>query len=248
MATDVPFRQSDRIIDHVVPLVQVESHDSGLKVTAFLGTGFICGENLGMTAHHVLNEETPPSVGIVINHQQKWHYCSISGVETHPVEDVCLFTLEQLDEDVSWQSFLRPSSAPQYASLNYSLWGYPADVLYEVVHGGFASPRPDLVYSEGHVRRRMSDISLEHLRGRNFYELSQRGGSGFSGGPVISNRSLGPSSVWQVVGIYIGERVSGEGISVGYATRLDSIAAWRPALLNGSSIFGDEDSSVVTGS
>ena len=220
MADNPPFRQSDRIIDYVIPLVRVESGATGLEVKEYLGSGFIAGKNLGLTARHVLNERTQPSVGVMVNHNQRWQFRSVVGVESHPVEDVAVFTLQNLDRDLAWQSFLQPRAEPQYASLSYSLWGYPADVLYEVVQGGIARPRPDLVYSEGHVRRRLADISLDSLRGRNFYELSQRAGSGFSGGPVISNRSLGPSSMWHVVGIYIGERVSNEGISVGYATRL----------------------------
>lgn len=94
--------------------------------------------------------------------------------------------------------------------------------MHEVVTDGFALPRPDLVYSEGHVRRRLSDIPLGHLRGAAFLELSAIAGSGCSGAPVTADRP--GSSPWEVVGVYVGDRRNeGEGVAVGFATRVAAL-------------------------
>jgi hypothetical protein len=99
----------------------------------------------------------------------------------------------------------------------YMLWGYPKDVQYETTNDrGLALPRPDLVYAEGYVRRRLSDVEIPLVRGRNFYELSSAAGKGFSGAPVIKKQHGGGD--WQVAGVYVGQRTNEvEGVRVGYA-------------------------------
>lgn len=41
-------------------------------------------------------------------------------------------------------------------SLPYCSWGYPASVMYEIVDNDLARPRPDLVYTQGYIRRNVS--------------------------------------------------------------------------------------------
>lgn len=104
--------------------------------------------------------------------------------------------------------------------MRYMLWGYPVDVQYEVPNEhGVALPRPDLVYVEGYVRRRLSNIDLPGIRGSQFFELDSAAGAGCSGAPVILRQTGGGD--WQVTGVYVGNRVNEtEGVRVGYATRV----------------------------
>ena len=41
--------------------------------------------------------------------------------------------------------------------------------------------RPDLVYTQGYVRRRLSNLPLDGIRGQQFFELSEAAGPGSSG-------------------------------------------------------------------
>lgn len=91
-------------------------------------------------------------------------------------------------------------------------------------------PRPDLTYSEGHVRRRLSNIPLPAIKGSSFLELSQVAGAGCSGSPVIFNSPYAGQPL-QLVGVYVGERLDEYSTSVGYATRLDELLNWAPGLL-----------------
>jgi len=59
--------------------------------------------------------------------------------------------------------------------------------------------RPDLVYTQGYVRRRLSNLPLDGIRGQQFFELSEAAGPGSSGAlntrvihrasPCISHRA-----------------------------------------------------------
>jgi hypothetical protein len=103
------------------------------------------------------------------------------------------------------------------------LWGYPEAVLYDRADAGGASP--DLVYSEGHIRRRITR-DLPGMRGRTFFELSTPAGAGCSGSPVTMRR---PGMQWQVVGVYAGERRSESGdFAVGFATRVADLDEGLP--------------------
>lgn len=43
------------------------------------------------------------------------------------------------------------------------MWGYPLDVTNELDDGNHVTPRPDLIFSEGHIRRRLTDIKFRGI-------------------------------------------------------------------------------------
>ena len=100
--------------------------------------------------------------------------------------------------------------------------------------------RPDLVYYEGYVHRRMTDIPLDGIRGSHFYEVSTVAGAGCSGGPIVA-KNAAPNE-WKVFGVYVGERIGVDSLtdrprrSVGYAARLDAITDWYPKIYNGQPV------------
>jgi hypothetical protein len=124
------------------------------------------------------------------------------------------------------------SSETVHGSSHYYLFGYPEDAAYEIVRDDRAQVRPDLVYSEGHVRRRIAGVPLPKIRGTVFLELSGVAGGGCSGSPVFKTRS--PFEIrrpWLLTGVYVGERITDRATSVGYAVPSDEISSWAPDLL-----------------
>ena len=123
-------------------------------------------------------------------------------------------------------------SISEHASCDYEVWGYPHEVAEETKHDQ-TSPdqippqRPDMIYSKGHVRRRITrELPSRIYRGASFYELSMIAGDGCSGAPMVSIRRKNQSA-HGVVGIYVGAINS-----VAYAVRLDgNISKWVPDLL-----------------
>jgi hypothetical protein len=117
------------------------------------------------------------------------------------------------------------------------LWGYPEDLFFEDVDHrdalGRVPPRPDLVCCKGYIRRRLS-MALPGIRGTEFFEVSDLAGAGCSGSPLFTNRS--PDRAWDVVGVYVGERRREDGVSVGYAARIESIADWAPSVLGKTAV------------
>ena len=53
-------------------------------------------------------------------------------------------------------SWMRLAGTWEGQSLPHRSWGYPENVMYEAVDNGVAQPRPDLVYTQGYIRRRVS--------------------------------------------------------------------------------------------
>ena len=51
---------------------------------------------------------------------------------------------------------------------------------------------------------------------------------------MFTNRS--PDRAWDVVGVYVGERRREDGVSVGYAARIESIADWAPSVLGKTAV------------
>jgi hypothetical protein len=208
---------SERIDNFVVPVVRVTQEHGGLSYAGLVGTAFLLAEPAGiaLTARHVAKEITIGEVAVLFSRESGWQPAAVTGIQLHPTEDVAALRLE----DGSYPSPFILSRSQEYASCQYMLWGYPDAVLYEQVVHGRAVQRPSLVYSEGHIRRRLTDVTLDRPEGRRFYELSTVAGAGCSGSP------------WRVVGIYVGERRSESGdFSVGYATRIaeidDGVPAW----------------------
>ena len=109
---------------------------------------------------------------------------------------------------------------------------HPDDVAREIVVDNVVVPRPDLVYAEGYVRRRMSNPKLPKIKGTGLFELSDPGGVGCSGGPVFKRR--GPRGDWPLIGVYVGEHLNDDGVFVGYAAMEERFRDWSPAWLQRS--------------
>ena len=91
--------------------------------------------------------------------------------------------------------------------------------------------RPQLIYTEGYVRRAITtELSSSIYVGSKFYEVSDLGGSGYSGSPSILKDSK-QGDYCEVIGVYIGEK-EGRGAPVGYVVRSEAFADWKPDLLD----------------
>jgi len=227
------FTQGDEIRDYVFPLVEVEGSD----VKRFLGTAFLIGNRgVGLTAAHVLRDSDDEQVVGLFVDRRTWFPVGVLNWEIHPVEDVAALRLEGTE----WNSFMCLSNSSEGQSLHYRSFGYPVDAMYDLSRNGYAARRPDLVYSEGYVRRRLSCF-LPGLVGTSFYELSAVAGSGCSGSPIL--KFVQP--VWPVVGIYVGERRNEDGVEVGYATREESFRDWAPDIV-GKRLLDESHSSSIS--
>lgn len=206
-------RSPDRVDNFVLPIVSIDRRGDELAYTGFGGTAFLLAGTAGlvMTARHVAkNVVIGQTAVLLISEENTWEAAVIHEVDLHPTEDVALLRLEHGE----YQSPLVLSRNQEYGSGQYMLWGYPEAVLYDRADIGGASP--DLVYSEGHIRRRITH-NMPGMRGTRFFELSAPAGAGCAGSPVTMRR---PGMQWQVVGVYIGERRSESGdFAVGFAAR-----------------------------
>lgn len=215
------FPQSDALRDHVFPLF-----DLGMEEFKFLGTGFFIGQqSFALTAGHVVKNSV--AAAALLASEEGWMVFEVTSVECHPEEDLAVLQMQPPGLGVNWSTFSTLKKRDTRSSLSYHLWGYPEDAAIELIAQG-KGLRPDLVYSEGHVRRRISDVPLPGIFGSQFIELSAVAGAGCSGSPVFI-RSSGDN--WDLCGVYIGERVNDRATSVGYAVVLDKLAEWEPELL-----------------
>lgn len=191
--------RSDRLVREIVlPLATARPTEPGsIEFSGFLGSCFQIGQRaVFLTAGHVIPKGSEPVWLMTLNADLSWRGDVVTAIEMHPSEDIALLWLEEMDHlEPSW---LKVSDTPAFQSLEYALWGYPEDVMREVVVEGVVRPRPDLVYSQGHIRRRLSNIELPAIRGQTFYEVSEAAGSGSSGAPMVLKNG------WNVVGIYLG--------------------------------------------
>ncbi|MEU4918934.1 serine protease [Streptomyces parvus] len=219
----------DKIINFVMPVVRIERKaDGDIGYKGMLGSCFLIRKTGGiaLTAHHVVaGIEIGSAAVLFLDTKGQWQAVLIKDVRKHPSQDVAMIVLESEHE---FPSPLSLSREEHYASMPYMLWGYPAAVLHEVVVNDRAGERPDLVYDEGYVRRRIS-WELPTIRGSRFLELSTVSGGGCSGAPVISRRPVDAGQeIWQVIGVYVGERRAGD-LAVGYAVRISDIDADAPS-------------------
>lgn len=215
--------------DYVFPLISTERDGDALRMVGLRGTGFLVGSRgVALTAAHVIGDGIGDLSALFLSSTGEWLAVGVQQAERHDREDIAAL---RLDEAQPWgRSFLALSSATEHQSCPYMLWGYPEDVAREVVIEGRVRHRPDLVYVEGYVRRRISNLDLPRIRGTGLFELSDPGGSGCSGAPVIKRGTGGGD--WQVIGIYVGERSNDDGIFVGYAVRADCFRDWSPSWLS----------------
>lgn len=238
----VPGRRVD---SYVLPLIAsvVKRGDSRIHAESVEGTGFLLarGRGLGVTARHVaaaLEQKTSigdlfrpetdeeefrvPGVGF-IGVDGMFRAAPIVALQLHPTEDVALFRLA--DDD--YYSPYTISAEEHDASDDYSLWGYPDDVRHDYFTEQARPLNVPLVYSSGHVRRRVSsELPVNNIRGKKFYELSTPAGSCASGSPVAER-----SNPWRVAGVYVGERRNETGsFAVGFGTRAEAILDEWPQL------------------
>lgn len=235
------FLQRDFVRDFVFPIVMVSSSGRGgeLSYNKFLGTGFLIGKRgFAITASHVIGEFSKDIAAMFVSQENTWVIFLIQNIEHHPSEDICLLKLPAN----SWKSPFKMRKEWEGASRDYLMFGYPVDVLHEDLSRMDAysrvTPRPDLIYTKGYIRRRLTmDLRIPGVRGENFFELSEIGGKGCSGAPVFMKT---PERAWDVLGIYVGEKLNDVSTSVSFATRADSFRDWVPSIL-GKTIQEESD-------
>ncbi|MBF0472458.1 MAG: trypsin-like peptidase domain-containing protein [Nitrospirae bacterium] len=224
--------------DFIFPLVLANKTDSGFAYKCFLGTGFLfVNKRYTLTASHVIdiNKEKDQSIlAIFVNENLSWSFFEINKNEDHPTEDVSILKIE----GGIWNSPFRMYSDFVVQSTHYKMFGYPEDTLYDfAVPNTINLPRPDLIYYEGYIRRRISFNLNSVMKGNCFFELSEIAGRGCSGSPLFMDKSF------DVIGIYVGEKHNSSEQSISYAVRADSFCNWSPQML-GKSIL-DESKMVL---
>lgn len=244
-AQDTPIR------DFVFPIILAEKvGENEIRMVSFLGTGFLFGsEGFALTAAHVMDvqiKENQAVVGMFVDSSTNtWKLFNADTCDIHPAEDVALLKMRG---DRWKETRIRISFEMQFSSFEYKLFGYPNANLLEDVDSRDALDRvlgrPDLIYSAGHIRRRVS-FSLPCIKGRCFYELSQPVGAGCSGSPIFKTEN----GIWHVVGIYVADKIESVSFktynrnldwvietiempgSLSYAVRMDDLSEWVPKVL-----------------
>jgi V8-like Glu-specific endopeptidase len=227
------------IVDYIFPLIRATVENNTVIESELIGTGFLIGENgYALTAAHVIEQltediQTNNMVLALFLVKGKWTTVVIDSYEKHSSEDVGIIKLV----DFKRKSFLRITDSIENASAEYNCWGYPHEVANELKKlDENAAQRPDLIYTQGYVRRRISNELYPTMifRGKQFYELSETVGGGNSGAPLILRKSLGREH-WLVFGVYIGEKSNG---NISYGVRAEAFAHWTPTIL-GTTIINE---------
>lgn len=236
------FKQSDAIRDFVFPICTVEQTADGIKFQEFLGTGFLIGSRgHALTAAHVISKHpTTPTAAMFAHQSGGWVGFSILTYYLHEIEDLALLRIS----GGTWKSPFRLSNTFEDASLNYYMWGYPDDVARELVEEGNVSYRPDLVYAQGYIRRRI-EHEIPAIKGTKLFEVSEVVGPGCSGGPLHKKARV-PGNAWDVVGIYLGEMCADRGTSRAYAVREDAFRDWHPPIIDCSVLEESQDVTLDT--
>ncbi len=232
------FTQSDRIRDYVFPIATAERKSSRIVVKRILGSDFLIGNRgFALTAKHVIRgSEAEHLIAIFALSTGGWFSYEVMSREMHPEEDVALVKLS----GGPWRSFFRLSNTAEYSSCKYRLFGYPDDTTYECTERGNVVIRPDLIYNEGYIRRRFNG-ELPLILGCSFFELSEVAGKGCSGAPVF--KFTRPE--WDVIGIYVGEKLNDRATCVSYAVREKAFREWEPNIL-GVSVLEESKNTNLT--
>jgi hypothetical protein len=223
--------------DFVFPLIKGKQKKDSIQAGELIGTGFLIGKDgYAITAAHVIdqllegNVEDDVILGLFVDNDQ-WVAVYIESYEKHDTEDVGILKFKTFKR----KSFLKINDTPQHSACEYNCWGYPHEVAKELSKLYENSPeRPDLIFTQGYVRRRISRELYPTMifRGKQFYELSETVGGGNSGGPLILKNSVGKKH-WEIIGIYIGEKSEGD---ISYGVRAEAFANWVPKILGKSVI------------
>ena len=172
------FQQGDVIRDYVFPLCTIANPDGEppWRFERFLGTGFVIGDRgFALTAAHVIPQSAVARIaGAFVTQEGRWWAARIIAHEAHPTEDVSVVRLP----GQPWKSFFRLTHTWEGASARYQMWGYPEDVAQEFEAVGRVVDRPDLVYAEGYVRRRLAAHTIPSILGTEFFEVSEVVGPG----------------------------------------------------------------------
>lgn len=208
--------------DIILPIAEVTERNDEVHLTRFRGTGFLVGDSgLALTAAHVVAQPAETLVALVLNPDLSWSSRALEQVHIHQREDAAC---AKVSGDLP-ASPIRVSGDHVHASLSWIAWGYPDEVQFEVITAGQTQRRPDLVCAKGYVRRRLSDLALPGISGRSFLELSEAGGSGFSGAPILAESASAEG--WDLYGIYVGEKTSEQSNrTIGFATPASDLKRW----------------------
>ncbi len=225
-------------------MVELGDGQEELTYRDLLGSAFLIGRRgFALTASHVFPRETGLFIaGLFVGSNETWCAHLLSDIERHATADVSIFRLPQ----VSHGSPLRLRNQWEGSSCNYKQFGYPADVLNDLIDHSRSrvTPRPDLIYVQGYVRRRVSfELSVPNVIGSKFFEVSELAGPGCSGGPLF----VANNDVWDVIGIYAAEKKTetcDTVLTYAYATREDAFRDWKPKMLSGRTVL--EESQDVT--
>ena len=222
------YKQRDYIRDFVFPLILAEKSSQGYLFKQLLGSGFLFGDRgFALTATHVIEECVNNLViAMFVGADNMWYPFEVLEKEYHPTEDVAIMKID----GGPWKSPFRMRNKWEGSSAHYQQFGYPEDAVYDLtdVSRTKATPRPDLVYTEGYIRRRISfNLGIPRVKGKSFFELSEIAGTGCSGSPLYINNN----KIWDVIAIYVGEKINDRGTNVSYAVREDSFRDWLPGIL-----------------
>lgn len=229
------YEQRDYIRDFVFPIAMAQKSEQEYMLKLFLGSGFLFGnKGFALTASHVIEKYANELlITMFVGKDNKWYVFEVLNNESHPKEDIAILKIN----GGPWKSPFRMRNKWEGSSARYQMFGYPEDAVYDIVDSSSSkvTPRPDLVYTEGYIRRRISfNPGIPNVKGDNFFEVSEIAGRGCSGSPLYINNNR----VWDVIGIYVGEKVNDRGTSVSYAVREDVFRSWSPAIL-GTSIINE---------
>jgi len=232
----------------VVAVARIDAGGGIARIVSTHGTAFLIGNRgFALTAKHVIAGKSKPLAALTMAEASGWTWSNIVASETHPAEDVAILRLDP----GSCKSGFQLGSSVVMASSRYRIFGYPSDATrFETASGEF----PDLVYTEGYIRRRYSaslspllgsssPAGRSRVAGTSFFELSQIAGTGTSGGPVFDL-----AEPMTVIGIYSAEKHTPHLIatgdtpitqltSVSYAVRGDAFRDWKPAMLGGKTVL-----------
>jgi hypothetical protein len=232
----------------VISVAKVDTGGGVARIISAHGTAFLIGDRgFALTAKHVIAGKSKSLAALTMAEASGWTWSNIIASEMHPSEDVAIL---KLDPGSCKSGFQLSNSVPM-ASSRYRMFGYPGDATrFETSSGEF----PDLVYTEGYIRRRYSaplnpsigsssPAGSSRVAGTAFFELSQIAGSGTSGAPVF-----GLAEPMAIIGIYSAEKHTPHLIatgdtpitqltSVSYAVRGDAFRDWKPAMLGGKTVL-----------